>query len=84
MPGISRRLLGDVAQIVPTTVMINILGERQRQPNPDALKDVLQVGGIRVHLYGTSEVRPGRITVLRYSTNGAEKVARLALSKLRL
>jgi 5-(carboxyamino)imidazole ribonucleotide synthase len=80
--------LGDVAQIAPATVMINILGERQGTPNPDALKEMLGVGGTHVHLYGKGEIRPGRkmghITVLGYSTDGAEKVARLALSKLNL
>jgi 5-(carboxyamino)imidazole ribonucleotide synthase len=80
--------LGDVAQIAPAIVMINILGERQGKPNPDALKDMLQVGGTHVHLYGKDEIRPGRkmghITVLGYSADGAEKVARLALSKLKL
>ena len=80
--------LGDVAQIAPATVMINILGERNGTPNPDALKEMLQVGGTHVHLYGKSEVRVGRkmghITVLGYNTDGAEKVARLALSKLNL
>jgi 5-(carboxyamino)imidazole ribonucleotide synthase len=78
--------LGDIAQIAPATVMINILGERNGTPNPDALKEMLQVGGTHVHLYGKSEVRVGRkmghITVLGYNTDGAEKVARLALSKL--
>jgi 5-(carboxyamino)imidazole ribonucleotide synthase len=80
--------LGDVAQIAPATSMINILGERNGEPNPDALEEVMQVGGIHVHLYGKSEVRVGRkmghITVLGYNTDGAEKVARLALSKLKL
>jgi len=80
--------LGDVAQIAPATAMINILGEREGEPNPDALNDVLRVGGTHVHLYGKDQVRPGRkmghITVLGYNTDGAEKVARLALSKLNL
>jgi len=80
--------LGDVAQIAPATAMINILGERQGQANLNPLGDVLQVGGIHVHLYGKSEVRVnrkmGHITVLGYNTDGAEKVARLALSKLNL
>jgi 5-(carboxyamino)imidazole ribonucleotide synthase len=80
--------LGDVAQIAPATVMINILGERNGEPNPDALAEILQVGGTHVHLYGKSEIRNGRkmghITVLGYNTDGAEKVARLALSKLNL
>jgi 5-(carboxyamino)imidazole ribonucleotide synthase len=80
--------LGDVAQIAPATVMMNILGERNGEPNPQALKEALQVGGIHIHLYGKGEVRTGRkmghITVLGYSTDGAEKVARLAMSKLQL
>jgi len=80
--------LGDVAQIAPATAMINILGERSGTPNPDALRDVLATGGVHVHLYGKREVRPGRkmghITVLGYSVDGAEKVARLALSRLKL
>lgn len=80
--------LGDVAQIAPATAMINILGERNGDPNPDALKDALAIGGAHIHLYGKREVRIGRkmghITVLGYSTDGAEKVARLAMSKLKL
>jgi hypothetical protein len=62
--------------------------QRQRQHNSDVLKDVLdvlQVCAIHVHLCGgKGELRPGRITVLEYSINGAEKLARLVLSKLRL
>jgi 5-(carboxyamino)imidazole ribonucleotide synthase len=80
--------LGDVAQIAPATVMMNILGERNGEPNPQALKEALQVGGTHIHIYGKAELRTGRkmghITVLGYSTDGAEKVARLALSKLQL
>ena len=60
----------------------------ERTPNPDALKEMMQFGGTQVHHYGKSEVRVGRqmrhITVLGYNTDGAEKVARLALSKLNL
>lgn len=80
--------LGDVAQIAPATAMINILGERNGIPNADALRDTLATGGAHVHLYGKREVRVGRkmghITVLGYSVDGAEKVARLALSRLKL
>ncbi|MEL7435437.1 MAG: 5-(carboxyamino)imidazole ribonucleotide synthase [Chloroflexota bacterium] len=79
--------LGDVAQIAPATAMINILGERQGEPNGD-IRDMLTVGGTHVHLYGKTEVRPGRkmghITVLGYNADGAEKVARLALSKFQI
>ncbi len=80
--------LGDVAQIAPATAMINILGERKGEPNLDQLGEVLRIGGAHLHLYGKDEVRVGRkmghITVLGYNTDGAEKVARLALSKLSL
>ena len=80
--------LGDVAQIAPATAMINILGERKGEPNLDHLGEVLRIGGAHLHLYGKDEVRVGRkmghITVLGYNTDGAEKVARLALSKLNL
>jgi 5-(carboxyamino)imidazole ribonucleotide synthase len=80
--------LGDVEQIAPATAMINILGERNGIPNPDALKEALATGGAHIHLYGKREVRIGRkmghITVLGYSVDGAEKVARLALSRLKL
>lgn len=80
--------LGDVAQIAPATAMINILGERQGTPNDNAVADLLSIGGTHVHLYGKDEIRMGRkmghITVLGYSADGAEKVARLALSKLNL
>lgn len=80
--------LGDVAQIAPATAMINILGERSGTPDAEALRDVLATGGAHVHLYGKREVRPGRkmghITVLGYSVDGADKVAQLALSRLKL
>lgn len=80
--------LGDVAQIAPATAMINILGERDGDPNPDAIDEALRIGGAHVHLYGKDTVRVGRkmghITVLGYNTDGAEKVARLALSKVNL
>lgn len=80
--------LGDIAQIAPATVMINILGERNGAPNPDALKNALATEGAHIHLYGKSEVRVGRkmghITVLGYNTDGAEKVGLLAMSRLSL
>jgi 5-(carboxyamino)imidazole ribonucleotide synthase len=80
--------LGDVAQIAPATTMVNILGDRSGTINPDALRDALSVEGAHIHLYGKREVRPGRkmghITALGYTTDGAEGVARLALSKVKL
>lgn len=80
--------LGDVAQIAPATVMMNILGERDGTPNPQALDDILAVEGAHVHLYGKRDVRKGRkmghITVLGYDVQGAENLAKLAMSKLNL
>lgn len=80
--------LGDVAQIAPATVMVNILGERSGEPNPDVLREALTTEGIHLHLYGKNQVRPGRkmghITVLGYDIQGAEGVARLALSRVHL
>lgn len=80
--------LGDVSQISPATVMINILGEREGEPNDDPLKQALSTEGAHIHLYGKSEVRRGRkmghITVLGYNTGGAETVAQLALSRIKL
>lgn len=79
---------GDVAQIAPATVMINMLGERNGTINPDALKEALTVEGVHVHLYGKKEVRVGRkmghMTILGYDIDSAEKVGKLAMSKLKL
>lgn len=79
--------LGDVDQIAPATAMINILGDRSGTPSATAIKEALAIGGAHIHLYGKHDVRPGRkmghITVLGYTADGAEKVGRLALSKIR-
>jgi len=80
--------LGDVFQVAPAVAMVNIIGERNGTPNPHALREALATGGAHIHLYGKTAVRPGRkmghITVLGYNTDGAEKVARLALSRVQL
>ncbi len=80
--------LGDIAQIAPATVMLNILGERNGTPHPTALDEALSVEGAHIHLYGKQEVRVGRkmghITVLGYDIQGAENVAKLVMSKLKL
>lgn len=80
--------LGDVFQVAPAVAMVNIIGERSGTANAHALREALATGGAHIHLYGKTTVRPGRkmghITVLGYNTDGAEKVARLALSRIQL
>lgn len=78
--------LGDVYQIAPACAMINILGEKQGRLTTEMLRGAFETGGAHVHLYGKQDQRPGRkmghITVLGYDADGADKVARLALSKI--
>ncbi len=80
--------LGDVDQIAPATAMVNMLAQRHSIPHADILKDVLAIGGAHIHWYGKPQAQPGRkmghITVLGYTADGAEKVGRLALSKIQL
>lgn len=76
--------LGDVAQIAPATAMLNIVAGPHAMRS-DALPALLSVGGTHVHWYGKPHAagrKMGHITVLGYNTDGAEKVGRLALSKL--
>lgn len=80
--------LGDVAQIAPAVSTVTIIGEQAGEANDNPLQEALSVGGTHFHIYGKSHVAPnefmGHITALGYNTDGAEKVARLALSKVRL
>lgn len=80
--------LGDVFQIAPATAMVNIIAEQSGAPNPDPIRDALATEGAHIHIYGKQHVRAseavGHITVLGYNTDGAEKVARLALSRVKL
>ena len=80
--------LGDVAQIAPATVMINILAERDGLPNPEAIREALATEGVHYHMYGKYELRIGRkmghINILGYDVDSAEKLGRFALSRLNL
>lgn len=49
--------LGDTRQHSPT-VMLNLLGEACRSPSPWG--DILNLPGVKLHLYGKNEPRPGR------------------------
>lgn len=76
--------LGDTFQIAPATSTVMISGESSVAS--ERLKDALATGGAHIHLYGDADKMPenqvGHITVLGYDTDGAEKVGRLALSRL--
>lgn len=76
--------LGDTFQIAPATATVMISGDTPITGG--RLKDALATGGAHIHLYGSaeqdSEHQLGHITVLGYDTDGAEKVGRLALSRL--
>ena len=81
--------LGDVAQIAPATAMINILGERENEPDPmETLRGALAVEGVHVHWYGKRQQRPrrkmGHITALGYDQDTADKICRYALSQVQL
>jgi 5-(carboxyamino)imidazole ribonucleotide synthase len=76
--------LGDVYQIAPATATVNIIDRN----GTAALNMVegLQTGGAHIHIYEHENPFPGRIlghiTTLGYEADGAEKVGRLALSRL--
>ncbi|MCU0514452.1 MAG: ATP-grasp domain-containing protein [Anaerolineae bacterium] len=77
---------GDVDQIAPAAALLYLNPDRPSRLSLDTLRDAIAVGGTHFHLYGPRQVRPGdrpgHVTVLGYTTDGAEKVALLALSRL--
>ncbi len=52
--------LGRTDMIVPSAVMINILGGRTGEVSVHGLEQALGVAGVTVHIYGKAEVRPDR------------------------
>lgn len=60
--------LGITRLRVPAAVVVNVLGKRDAEANPDGAHRALSVAGAHVHMYGKRLVRPGRkmghITVL--------------------
>ena len=80
--------LGDAAQIAPATASISMISERAGVPNPDTLREGLQTEGVHFHLYGVPSLRvglrAGHVNILGYSTDGAEKVGLLCLSRVHL
>lgn len=74
--------LGDTNMIVPSAVMINILGERNGPTKVEGLSDVLAVPHTSIHLYGKSPTKidrkMGHITSTADTVEEAQKRARKA------
>jgi 5-(carboxyamino)imidazole ribonucleotide synthase len=74
--------LGSTDMMVPASVMINILGERQGNAEVTGLDKVLQLPNTFVHIYGKKETREerkmGHITVIGKSIEGCLKTAKKA------
>ncbi len=52
--------LGDAGMKVPAAVMVNILGERSGTAEPSGIPEAEAIPGVKVHIYGKMETRPGR------------------------
>lgn len=78
--------LGDTDMIVPASVMINILGERNGKAEVKGLEKVLETPNVSVHIYGKQETRlerkMGHITVVGESIAECLKKANKARSFL--
>jgi len=80
--------LGSTEMVAPAAVMVNILGTRNGEANPDGIREALATAGAHVHLYGKRDVRTGRkmghITALGDSVAEAEAIAQEAASRINL
>jgi 5-(carboxyamino)imidazole ribonucleotide synthase len=80
--------LGDTLLQFPAVVMVNLLGTRSGEVNPQGIHEALKVSGAHVHLYGKREVRSGRkmghITVCGDTLDSAESQALSASELVRL
>jgi phosphoribosylaminoimidazole carboxylase PurK protein len=60
--------LGETDLVVPSSVMMNILGEQTGKALPKGIEDAEKIPGVRVHIYGKLETKPdrkmGHITVV--------------------
>ncbi len=78
--------LGDTSMIVPSAVMVNILGERNGPTVLSGVDDVLRIPNVRLHLYGKSPTKVdrkmGHITATGNSQAEALQRAKLARKKL--
>jgi 5-(carboxyamino)imidazole ribonucleotide synthase len=80
--------LGDTSMCVPAAVMVNLLGTRTGEVNPQGIREALSIAGAHVHVYGKRDVRVGRkighITVCKDSIEIAERKALAAASSVQL
>lgn len=78
--------LGDTSMVVPTAVMINILGERDGATEVVGLDEVLKTEGVSVHLYGKSPTKVdrkmGHITATGKNVSEVRKKAKTARKQL--
>ncbi|MBZ0292683.1 MAG: 5-(carboxyamino)imidazole ribonucleotide synthase [Anaerolineae bacterium] len=80
--------LGSTAMVKPAAVMVNLLGQRQGKTNSDGIREALGVAQAHIHLYGKSDVRPGRkmghVTALADTLAEAEAIAQKAADLVKL
>jgi 5-(carboxyamino)imidazole ribonucleotide synthase len=80
--------LGDTSLRVPAAVMVNLLGTRNGEVDPQGIREALGVSGAHVHLYGKREIRVGRkmghVTVCAETLEMAETQALRAVSLMHL
>ncbi len=74
--------LGETKMIVPSAVMINILGERKGLAKVEGLDEILKIPNASVHIYGKLETRldrkMGHITVVGKNRKETLRKAKLA------
>lgn len=57
---VSEMELGDTSMKVGAAVMVNILGDREGDANPEGVEEAEGLGGVTVHIYGKAQVKPER------------------------
>ncbi len=80
--------LGSPALRAPVAVMVNVLGEREGEPDPTTVPDALSMPGVSIHLYGKTEVRPkrkmGHVTITGADASDALSRAEMSARRIRL
>ena len=80
--------LGSTEMIVPASVMVNILGQRQGSARVKGLEKALAIPGVSIHIYGKKETRlerkMGHITVIDKSLNKAFHKAKKAREYIKI
>ena len=80
--------LGSTEMKTPAAAMINILGDRTGPATPAGIEEAEKIPGVKVHMYGKTEVRPerkmGHITAIAETLEIAEENAIRARSLISL